>query len=225
VGFGPCDVGDVDGVLGVDGATEIAAGEVLTALLFHPAEGMLASLPEVNGDRQRARLAADMAAGGSEGRDLGQSRIIWRHHRLQRLLGLVVPGVETFAVDGVGPALVEDIGGGPQLHVGVDKRAAADAGCSDHRDVAHHSQVEEPLWVELLVPEHLRGLLWLCGEILATEAPAALEHADSLAGFGETASGDTAAEARADHHRVVGLRHSDGLRLSEIERPVTGRSI
>ncbi len=104
---------------------------------------------------------------------------------------------------------MEDVGLGPQLHVGVDERAAADTGGGYHRDVAHHPQVEEPLRVELLVPEHRRGFARVGSEVFAAEAPPPLEHADPLARLRQPAGGDAAAEAGADDDGVIFPGHRD----------------
>ncbi len=84
--FGFGDVGDVDGVLGVDRAAEVTAAEVLAALLRDPAEGVVARLAEVDRDRQRPGFTAHPVGGGSEGVDLGQGRVGGGGPGLQRLL-------------------------------------------------------------------------------------------------------------------------------------------
>jgi len=162
--FGSRHIGDVDGVPRVYGTADVAAAEVLAALLPDAAEGVLAGLAEVDGERQQLRLLADVTSRGGEGTDLRQRRIVRCRPRLQRLLGAVVPGVERLAVERCRPVSIEDVGRRPQLHVGVDKRAAADPRGGDHRDVSHHPYVEETFGIERLVPEHLRRLRGLIGK-------------------------------------------------------------
>ena len=207
------DVGDVDRVLGVDRTAEIAAGEVLAALLRYAAERVLARLAEVHRDRQQLGLAAGVASRCGEAGDLRQRRVRRRGARLQRILGARVPGRKLVGSDGVGPAGLEHVRRRRELHVGVDQRAAADARGGDHGDVAHHPDVEQPAGVGLLVEEGARRLLGPLGEVVAAEAPAAFEHADAVAGFCQAAGGDAAAEARSDHDRVVGRLHRATLSL------------
>src|SRR5262249_32612433 len=85
--LGPGDVGDVDRVLGGDGAADVAAAEVLARLLRHAAERVPALLAEVDGDRERLRGAAGELARGGEGANLAEAGR--RGLRVQRLLGQV----------------------------------------------------------------------------------------------------------------------------------------
>ena len=98
--LGAREVGDVDRVLGGDRAADVAAPEVLAALLADAAERVLARRRR-SGRRSAAarppcRRARPTAANARTFASAGSSGVVTR---LERLLGLVVPRVERGARD------------------------------------------------------------------------------------------------------------------------------
>ena len=207
--LGARDVRDVDRVLRHPRAADVAAAEVVAALLEDAAERVVAVGAEVHGDRQRVRLVSGAARHRLEGGDLRQRRGRARRRlRVERRLGAGVVRVELPRVDRRRPGgVVEDLVGGAQLDVGVDERAAAHARAGDDGDVAHDPHVEHPARVVARMKQRMRELGEPVGVVAGGEAPAALEHADAPAPLGEPAGGDAASEAGADDDRVVGSLH------------------
>ena len=163
---------------------EVAAPEVLAAVLRDAGERVRARLAEVHGDRQRLGLAARAAPGrAGECPRPSQRRIGGRGPWLRaRPRCASYHGSSSARVDRRGPAGLEDVRRRGQLHVGVDQRAAADAGRGDHRRRRACSRTSNsPPGLRLLVPQQLRRLVGLVDEVLAPEAPPALEHADPRA--------------------------------------------
>src|SRR5438045_5021972 len=115
IGLGTGDVRDVDRVLGVYGAAQVATPQVLAALLRHAAERVVARLAEVNGDRQQFRLATGRLADRGKRADLVESRLRGRGSRLEGVLRERVPGVEVVPRDRGRPAILEHVVRGSQL--------------------------------------------------------------------------------------------------------------
>ena len=147
--------------------------------------------------RPSSSKAPSLRSGGSSGVGRGSSASSVRSYQ----------GSSSLPVDRVRPAAVEHLLRRPQLHVGVDHRAAAHAGRLKHRHVAHQAQVEHAVRVRAGVPEQARGLLGAVGEVPAPEAPPPLEDADPPAGLGQPAGHDAAPEAGADDQGVVRPLH------------------
>ena len=208
VGLGAGDVGDVDGVLGQQRAAEVAAPEVVAAVLVDAAERVRAALAEVDGEREALRVAPRPLPHRRECPHLAEIGLERRRAWQQRLLGAVVVGVERRPVDGGGPVrIVEDLRRCAQLHVGVDQGAAAHPGGGQHREVLHQPQIEHPAGVQRGMPKRERRLRGPIRVVAGTEASSALEHAYPTARLRQAAGGDSATEAGADHHRVIGVLH------------------
>ena len=165
--------------------------------------------------RPRPRTRAPCRSGG-----LGRRRA-----RLQRLLGAVVPGIELRARSiASGQPASNTSARRAQLHVGVDERAAADAGRRDDGDVAHHPHVEQPVGVQPARATACRGASsGSSRKSSRPEAPPALEHADALARLREPAGGDPAAEPGAHDDDVIAGPHS-GLQVSDRAHTIIRRT-
>ena len=206
--LGARDIRDVDGVLRHPRAADVAAAEVVAALLKRAAERVAPVLAEVHRDRQALGGQARVRRHRVERADLRQRGLGRGRAGVERRLGAVVVRPQRVRVDRRGPGrIVEDVVGRAQLDVRVDERPAADAGAGHDRDVAHDPQVEQPAGVVARVPEHPRRLLGAVGIVAGPEAAPALQDAHAPARLREPARGDPAAEPGADDHRVVGGLH------------------
>ncbi len=158
-------------------------------------------------------LQAVGLGGGLEGLRLGRARVrlVVEGVALQAEHGLdaVVVGVEVGAGDrpvlvaAVAQVLLDE----PALvladeDVGVDERAAAQAGRAEDVDPAEGPVVVHPGQAARRIPEALTRSIRAAREGAGRVGPAALQDADAPAGLGEPVGRDRAPEARADDNRV-----------------------
>ena len=102
--------------------------------------------------------------------------------RLQHLRCAVVAAVEPFTIlaQGLGPAfVVEHVVVGPQRHVRVDERRAAQAATVEHVDLAHAQRIERAAFPDVVVVEFDLELLGRAfervGELAGVELAAPFE--------------------------------------------------
>ena len=211
---------EIEGVLGMDRAADVAiaamdAGALFAALRVDPARRPALGvrvvalvgpvLGEGDGERQlaeplamtsrRGRLAHQPEAAGQ----LAVGQLLHANHPA----GLMVVGLQC----GVGnlrrPALVEDMGRRLDADVGVDQRAAADAGPLNDRHALENLEVDPTVLAlgRLVAPDP--GITRLARVISLGPAATALQHQHPTALLGEAAGHDRATEAAADDDDVV----------------------
>ena len=122
----------------------------------------------------------------------------------EHVLDPVIIGLQDVMVDLGRPAALEGLRFRVDRDIGVDQRAAADAGAQRHPHVLEAAQVDPA------VEQFRRGLLPHPGvlgparKLVRRPAPAALEHQHALARARQPARRDRAAKPAADNDGVVG---------------------
>jgi hypothetical protein len=159
----------------------------------HPDRGHVEAVPDTHvvGD-----LAQDPVRGG-------RRRVEPDAEHPARLV--VVRGELVAPVGDVGPlpVAVERVGLRLVERVGVDQRAAADAGTGQDDHVLQDPDPLDPEAAEPRRPEEPPGVPGGGGELVVGEAPAGLDDADPVALLGEPQRGHRPAEPRADDEDVV----------------------
>ena len=216
----------VERVLGAEVAADVAlaaqlAGhavavvEVADLLLdLLPGDRRLPLVGERHGERRQEPLQPVALGRELEGDRLGRARVRLVLERVpldaDHPLDAVVVRVEVGARDrpvlvaAVGEVLLDE----PALvlaqeHVGVDQRAAAEAGRDERVDPAERPVVVHPGEPALRVPEALARAARAAGERARGIGAPALEHAHALAGLRQPVRHHRATEARADDDGVV----------------------
>ena len=183
--LGPGEIGEVRAVLGAVLATE-------RALSHQPARppAVLVAGRELPGHCLIGvhDWATNKAGGVAEPVAFAHPDVGWQRPHGQDLGDFVVVGVQRMAVDGLGPSGVcEDHRVGPDVDVGIDKRAASHSTGRDDRERGEEAQVVQARGRGVMrgTPEEPVDGGDVTGKLPRPVAPAALQHEHRLARLGQ----------------------------------------